>query len=178
MNPFGNSVVGMSSDNIIYISTLASTIFTTYDHGYSWTTLKQVPKPNDIFSRVQAMKIQSSDTLWSTETLIVPPRMRVVIYYSNETFREIENVKRNVPQGGVNTRTFRLVGAVQLGAVLLIDELNKAVRVFNMAGEPEGQLMLPGIDSNVGPCSATMDNQTLYLGMRDGRVHIFTLARK
>jgi hypothetical protein len=46
-----------------------------------------------------------------------------------------------------------------------------------MAGGLEGQLTLPGIDSNVGPCSAAIDNQTLCLGMEDGQIHIFILAR-
>jgi hypothetical protein len=92
--------------------------------------------------------------------------------YSNKTFREIYNRK-----GYLSTKYHRLVGAVQLGAVLLTDEIDKTLYVFNMTGERVGQLKLPDIDIHQGPRSAAIDNQMLYLGMEDGSIHILTLTK-
>jgi hypothetical protein len=36
-------------------------------------------------------------------------------------------------ENGIDAKIYRLIGAVQLGAVLMTDELNNAVHVFNMA---------------------------------------------
>lgn len=173
----GYSVIGISSDDIIYVSTSYEGIFTTRDDGLSWSAVKQLPQPTDSFARLQYITFQLNDTFWSLENNALLQTVRVLIYYNNGMSRVIHERPNGLFENSVDAKIYRLIGAVQLGAVLMTDELNNAVHVFNTAGDPEGQLTLSHVDGLQGPCSVAIDNEILYLGMEDGSVQVFTLSR-
>lgn len=164
--------VSMYPSVVIYVSLGTHGVMMSSDDGITWSTISYL-KPRDGWATIHAIGAAHTDTTWTIELNDQKPTFWHVHIYQNQG-RTINEIFKQ-PFTSLSRPRLQYDGRYN---VLLIEDTNSTVYVFDIAGQYQGPLNITGLPAkyskrrclDIDPRKAL-----LFTGHSDGTIKAFDL---
>lgn len=164
--------VSMYPSVVIYVSLGTQGVMTSSDEGVTWSTISYL-KPRDGWATIHAIGVAHTDTTWTIELSDQKPTFWHVRVYQSQGGTINDIFKQRFTS--LSRPRLQYDGRYN---VLLVEDTNSTVYVFDIAGQYQGPLNITGLPAKYSKRrSIDIDPRKalLFTGHNDGTIKAFDL---